>query len=251
MLAATFNNMLERLEQAFLIQKNFVSNASHELRTPLTSIIGQIDVALLNPRTTDEYSSTLMSIREDLSTFVELSNKLLLLAQTDSKVPTFSVVNMRIDELLWQARQEVIKKNQNFTVHISFENPLVDEQMLEFKGSEQLIKAAFTNLLENGCKYSGNRTCSVQIDITEQHIVLRFLNQAEHFSEEEKEMIFNPFFRASNSIGIQGHGIGLSLVKNIISIHNGTLEMFFADHATVCFKITFFVKLAPGSRIIH
>jgi methyl-accepting chemotaxis protein len=79
-LASTFNSMLERLEEAFVIQKNFVSNASHELRTPLTAIIGQIDVAMLKERNTEEYISTLKSIKEDISGFVELSNKLLLLA---------------------------------------------------------------------------------------------------------------------------------------------------------------------------
>ena len=77
-LAKTFNNMLERLETSFGMQKNFIANASHELRTPLTSINGQLEVLMMKDRSTDDYKSALGSVLDDIKSLIDLSNRLLL-----------------------------------------------------------------------------------------------------------------------------------------------------------------------------
>ncbi|MEQ8686229.1 MAG: histidine kinase dimerization/phospho-acceptor domain-containing protein [Imperialibacter sp.] len=84
-LAGTFNEMLDRLEEAFKLQKNFIANASHELRTPLTAITGQLEVTLLSDRTAEDYKRTVNSVLDDIKSLNYLSNRLLLLAQASSE----------------------------------------------------------------------------------------------------------------------------------------------------------------------
>ncbi|NMB50745.1 MAG: HAMP domain-containing protein, partial [Bacteroidales bacterium] len=100
-LARTFNNMLSRLEEAFSLQKDFISNASHELRTPLTSISGQLQVLLLKDRKKADYKSTIVSVMDDIRNLTDLTNNLLLLARTSSGVTDKSVEPIRMDDILW------------------------------------------------------------------------------------------------------------------------------------------------------
>jgi len=108
-LAKTFNKMLERLETAFAMQKDFIANASHELRTPLTSINGQLEVLMMKDRSTEEYKSALGSVLDDIKSLIDLSNRLLLIARTTSEGSVNFNKKIRIDEILWQAREELKK----------------------------------------------------------------------------------------------------------------------------------------------
>ncbi|HPH82444.1 MAG TPA: histidine kinase dimerization/phospho-acceptor domain-containing protein, partial [Flavobacteriales bacterium] len=85
LMASTFNRLLDRIEEAFQMQTQFVANASHELRTPLTVLSGQLEVALLKERTPEQYQIILTSLKEDLSLLNQTANRLLLLAQADSR----------------------------------------------------------------------------------------------------------------------------------------------------------------------
>jgi len=236
-LALAFNNMLLRLEGAIKIQKNFVANASHELRTPLTSLRGQIDVALMKTRTTTEYQNILQSIKEDISGFIDLSNKLLMLAQTNTSLPTFSVRVVRIDEILWQAKQDVVLKNPNSVINISFRQQIEDELLLKYYGSELLLRSALINLLDNACKYSQNHVVDVLVDATVDRIEIQFVNNTQPLLNNEKENLFEPFYRAANSVGVEGHGVGLPLVKNIVHIHEGIIKVSFIEGNKICFTL--------------
>lgn len=236
-LANTFNNMLERLQAAFDIQRDFVSHASHELRTPLTSIIGQIDVALMNERQGEEYREVLHSIREDIDTFVDLTNKLLLLAQTNEKLPTITILDLRLDEVLWQARTEVLKRHEMYKVNIEFVGQIDDDMLLNYQGSLQLLRIAFINLMDNACKYSIDHSALVQVGVNADDIRLDFFSKSIPMDVHETEQIFDPFYRASNSRGTTGHGIGLSLVKNIINIHQGMIHVSGLDNELTLFSI--------------
>jgi signal transduction histidine kinase len=110
-LAHTFNNMLERLETAFKMQKNFIANASHELRTPLTTITGQLEVALMNVRTNTEYENIMYSVLEDIKNLNTASNRLLLLAQASSETSEIDFRPVRIDDVVWQGVAELRKRN--------------------------------------------------------------------------------------------------------------------------------------------
>ena len=224
-LAQTFNKMLERLETAFTVQKNFIANASHELRTPLTVITGQMEVILMKSRTSQEYRKTLSLVLNEVKDLNALSNKLLMLAQTSSDRAKMNFVRIRIDDVMWKAQQEVISRNANYSVDISFGEGIDDESKLSVIGNELLMKTILTNLMDNACKYSENNHVDVTLDAGSRQLIIRFKDQGIGIGKEEIELIFEPFYRAKSALQVSGHGIGLSLVNNIIKLHKGDIHV--------------------------
>ena len=238
-LAQTFNKMLERLESAFLVQKNFIANASHELRTPLTVITGQLEVVLMKARSNDEYKNTLMLVLSEIKNLNLLSNKLLLLAQTSTKSNDSNFVPVRIDDVLWKSQKEVLTRNKNYSIEIIFEDGIDDESKLSVFGNELLLKTALTNLMDNACKYSESHFAEVRLDAQNSNLTISFIDRGIGISNEELELIFLPFFRSKNAIHIDGHGIGLSLVEKIIAQHKGKIQVSSEVGKGSVFKLIF------------
>lgn len=240
-LAKTFNEMLERLELSFNLQKTFVSNASHELKTPLTSITGQLEVCLLNDRTNEEYKEILNSVLEDIKNLNLLTQQLLDFAQININNISIPFEKIRIDELILSSREDIIKRFPDFNIKIYFENFTEDENNLLINGNEHLLKITFYNLLENAYKYSFNKSVMIYFSIIGNKVKIIFKDSGIGISEEDLQKIAEPFYRSTNVINIKGHGIGLSLVKRIIQIHNGTLEatskLNVGTSITLCFPI--------------
>ncbi|MFC6998129.1 sensor histidine kinase [Rufibacter roseus] len=225
-LAQTFNNLLDRLEKAFESQRTFVYSASHELRTPLTAIIGELEVALMKKRPSEEYERVLHSILDDAKLLAQLSNGLLQMVQasTDtSKVPMHSI---RMDELVWQASAEARKRQPHMVLDVQFADMPEDENELLIKGNEALLLIAMVNVLENAAKFSTKEPIiSATIEVSEQKLVCRVRDKGIGMSPEDVRKVFVPFFRAENVREISGHGIGLPLAEKIIKLHRGTIAL--------------------------
>jgi signal transduction histidine kinase len=224
-LANTFNKMLERLETSFGMQKSFISNASHELRTPLTSINGQLEVLSMKDRSTDEYKAALESVLDDIKSLIDLSNRLLLIARTSAEGPVHFNKKIRIDEILWQAQEEINRFNKDYHISISIDNSLTDSDQMIVVGDDYLLKVAVSNLIDNACKYSSDHSVDIKFSHKENIIEVVFEDKGIGISEKDIEKIFEPFYRGSNTISYPGTGIGLALVNQIIKNHNGTLSI--------------------------
>lgn len=224
-LANTFNNMLRRLEHSFEAQKEFIANASHELRTPLTSITGNLEVTLLKERSNEEYKQSIALTLDEVKNLNRLSNRLLTLLRTGTATSdnTFSVV--RIDDVLWKARFEHLKKNKKHDVQIHFDDSIEGEKSFQYKGNAELLKTAFLNLIDNGCKYSFINQIEIQLSIIEGILLIEFNDAGIGIPEDEIGKICQPFYRASNVKKQKGHGIGMSLVERIIGLHKGKLDI--------------------------
>ncbi len=224
-LASTFNDLLNRVETAFEIQKNFISNASHEFGTPLTSIMGEAEVSLRKERSPEEYQKSLTSILEQAERINAITQSLLYLAQTGYKGDSISFEIVRTDELLWQVRELVIKLKPQSKIELDFsllpENPF----KLKINGNKQLLTLAFANIITNACKYSNNKPVFVSIASTDNQVIVICQDQGIGIPTSDLPFIYDPFFRASNSIQFEGYGIGLSLTRNIIHAHNGELKI--------------------------
>ncbi|MCU0363711.1 MAG: HAMP domain-containing histidine kinase [Bacteroidales bacterium] len=224
-LARKFNKMLERIESAFKTQKEFISNASHELRTPLTVITGHLEVILIKARKNEEYRKTIISVLGNIKNLNHISNRLLQLAQASSEYSEVEFNTIRIDEILWQARADLIKANADFNVNIRFSELIDDELKLQVSGNEQLLITAMVNLIDNGCKYSPDHTCDINVNNESTQVIISFADNGIGIPAEDIEMIFQPFYRGKNVSGQKGHGIGLSLVEKIILLHKGKINV--------------------------
>lgn len=217
-LAETFNSMLERLQEAFGLQKSFVANASHELKNPLTMITSQLEVALLRSRSPEEYQQTITSVLEDIRDLNSVAKRLLELTGLSSAEINVTFVKLRVDELLWQCKEETERRFKNYRVVFTPELP-EDPRLLEFYGNESLIRTAFVNLMDNGCKFSPDHTSFVHLLVTGDSICISFSDNGIGITPEDMQHIFQPFFRGSNTATYPGHGIGLSIVDRIVRLH--------------------------------
>ncbi len=240
-LAKTFNQMLERLEQSFEAQKDFVSNISHELRTPLSTIITELQLAVIRERNLEEYKTVIHNVLVDSQKLAKLSNSLLDFAKAsyDPSVITFKEV--RLDEILLDAQNQVMNSDKLFTISLAYEGNIDEERFV--KGNEYLLKTAFINLMENACKFSIDKHCSITIAIQQDSSILQFKDKGIGISEEDLHKIFTPFYRGKNKVLADGNGIGLPLTKKIVELHHGTISVETGDHSGTTFEV-----ILPNSK---
>lgn len=224
-LATTFNKMLDRLEHSFDAQKHFVSNISHELRTPLATIVGELQIVLIKDRSTAEYKEVIRLALADAKRLVRLSNGLLDLAKANYDHTEIGRKELRVDELLMDARNTVIKSAEDYKVDILFEQEIEDDDFISVNGNEYLLKVAFINLMENACKFSPDHQCTVSINYFDSDLVLRFMDKGIGISDADLPNIFSAFYRGANMDFTRGNGIGLSLTQKIIGMHQGTVSV--------------------------
>jgi signal transduction histidine kinase len=235
-LAVRFNQMLDRLQKAFLSQKAFVSHASHELRTPLTSITGQIQVSLLANDNPEDLRKMINSVLEDVQDLNKLSNNLLDLTSlnTISENSTDSLIN--ILEKISRVRDVLRKKNPDAIIFLDYDQD--EENIPELNGNLNLLFSAFFNLIENGIKYSPNKTVSVLVKTEKNNIIIKIENVCDILNNEDLNQIFEPFKRGKNAKNIKGHGVGLSLAKGIVELHSGTITINYSSYQEICFVVT-------------
>ena len=220
-IATEFNQMLDRLETSFEMQKNFVSNASHEFRTPLSKMISKLEVSLMNPDIEPETKELLSSLLIDIWNINKLTNGLLFIAQANLDPSQLPINIIRTDELILQIVSDLLKANKDYEVNLEFKVFPEDENKLLISVNEQLIYIAIYNIVENACKYSGDHKAQVEINVTDKEIVILISDTGIGIPEEEIERVFETFYRAGNVNKIAGHGIGLALSRKIIHLHQG------------------------------
>ena len=223
-LAQTFNAMLDRLEQSFDAQKHFVSNISHELRTPLAAIITELELSINKERDLKDYKTAIENSLKDAKKIVRLSNSLLDMAKASYDPSEISFKSVRIDEVLLDARQQVQRGNPTYKIDIHFEADLDSDEQISVNANAYLLKVAFANLFENGCKFSEDQHSKVSIAFKDRKIQLQFSDHGIGISEIDLKNIFRPFYRGDNQKFADGNGIGLSLTQKIISLHKGTIS---------------------------
>lgn len=232
-LAETLNDLLNRLQESFITQNRFISNASHELSTPLTSISSQLQVALQRERSVDEYERVCQSVLEDVQQLLQLTKSLLEIAKTGSD-GNIEIQEIRIDELIFWVVGDVQKISATYKVDIHFDDPGEEENAFLVYGNIDLLYISLKNIIENGCKFSDDHRSQVTLSPLPGWIRIQVANSGGHIPEQEKSHIYQPFFRSSASLSIPGFGLGLALARRIIAIHKG--EIYFsssADQGTV------------------
>jgi signal transduction histidine kinase len=238
-LARTFNRMLKRLQDAFASQKNFIANASHEIKTPITVMSSEIEVALLHDRSKEYYAAALKSVLTGLKGLNKLSSQLLLLAQTSADQPEKNFTLLRIDDILWEIKEEITKTHPDYYIDIQLEMGL-EHESLQIKGDEQLVKVAILNLIDNGCKYSIDQRVEIVLKVKAgKAISAEFTNSSTEIDPNTIERIFEPFYRGKNNKKVKGSGIGLSLVQRIMNLHSGRIDVTLPAEGKTRFTISF------------
>lgn len=225
-LVETFNKLLSRIERAFLNQKMFVSHLSHELKNPISVIANQLEVTLQKDRPKEEYIHILNSVLEDARNLNVVTNNLMQLSRITFENNDVEFKYLRIDELIWLSKEELLKNHSDYKINFEIKNLPEEENELVVRGNESLLKCALVNLMENGCKYSPDKTVDVRLSVGDDKIIqIDIVNVGSGISETEVDLIFKPFYRKPDHRSISGHGVGLSLVSQIIGLHKINLKL--------------------------
>ena len=221
-LSVSYNRMLERLSDAFEIQRQFTANAAHELRTPLALMQVQLDLYHSNSHPGNDADTVQMikmvteqndRLNKMVKTLLDMSE--LQTVGRDDEI----ILDVLVDEVLEDLEPLAEGKN------IRLIGKCKDITMV---GSDILIYRLVYNLVENAIKYnhSGGQV-TVTADRKEKHVYLSVEDTGAGIPEELKERVFEPFFRVdkSRSRELGGVGLGLALVREIVRVHDGSITV--------------------------
>ena len=235
-LSVSYNKMLERLSDAFEIQRQFTANAAHELRTPLSLMQVQLDLynSTRHPDNDADTLQTIKMVTEQNGRLSKMVKTLLDMSELqtvgqDDKI----MVDALVDEVL--ADLDPLAQEKNIKLTGKCKN-------ITMVGSDILIYRLVYNLVENAIKYnhSGGQV-TVTADRKENHVYLSVEDTGAGIPEELKERVFEPFFRVdkSRSRELGGVGLGLALVREIVRVHDGSITVKSNPSGGTIFEVVF------------
>lgn len=216
-----FNAMVRELDSISTLSNDFVANVSHEFKTPLTAIEGYamlLQDSSLNEQERGEYLDKILLNIHRLTTLV---GSILMLSKIESKSISEQYTKFRLDE---QLRQTVVSLEPAWSEkHLTFDVTL-DE--VAFYGCESLLTHVWTNLLGNAIKFSPDGG-DIQLRLLDQKqcVVVSVTDHGCGMSPEVQARIFEKFYQADSSHKADGNGLGLSLVKRIVELSDGVIEV--------------------------
>lgn len=223
-LATTFDAMLDRLEEGFERERQFISDASHELKTPLTII--NANAQMLERWADDDpaiRSESLRAIRQESGSLAQMVNGMLLLAKAESGdgIPRERVA---LDGVLGEAVRLAQPRAAEKALAITFASQVPAGSPVVL-GDPNLLRQLFTNLIDNALKFTESGRIDVTLSESAGRAVVEVADTGVGIDDEALERVFDRFFRTdkSRSRAVPGTGLGLAIVRSIVHAHDGTV----------------------------
>ena len=241
-LRTSYNKMLLRLSESFETQRQFTGNAAHELRTPLALIQAQLDLyhTTEHPDSTTVAGETIQMVTEQNERLSKLVRTLLDMSELQTvarndRIEIHSLIEevlTDLEPLAQEKKVELIQKSQGA-------GEKADEELF-LTGSDILIYRMLYNLVENAIKYNRtDGTVTVSAKREKNEVVLTVSDTGNGIDEAFREQIFEPFFRVdkSRSRELGGVGLGLAMVREVVRVHDGTIEVYTNKHSGTTFEV--------------
>jgi heavy metal sensor kinase len=251
-LSETLNQMIQRLETAFLSVVQFTADASHELRTPVAFIRTTAEVALVQPRESQSYRAAMADIHEEAERLTYLIDELLILARADAGSSALKLAPIDVREPLIHALSRTLPLAEGKGVSLQAELP---EQAATILGDATSLRRLFVILTDNAVKYTAKGgTVVVRISVDVNRVCVAVSDSGIGIAEDELSKIFDRFYRSDNTRQRDsgGSGLGLSIGRWIADAHRAEIRVESELNVGSEFRVCFFhppVLIREGTEI--
>ncbi|MEL7655877.1 MAG: HAMP domain-containing sensor histidine kinase [Bacillota bacterium] len=220
-LIKNFNRMTRELGKIEYLQKDFIRNVSHEFKTPIASIEGFAKLLQKENLTQEDRIEFSGIILEEADRLSKLSSNILRLSKLENQSELTIKKEYYLDE---QIRSVIVLLEPKWSQkHLNFK---VQMEKTSFVGDEELLQQVWVNLIENAIKFSpDNSDISITITKTDQNIEVKIADQGVGMDDATKQRIFDKFYQGNTSHTSEGNGLGLSIVKRIVELSDGEIEI--------------------------
>ena len=220
-LTNSFNQMASELEHTEMLRSDFINNFSHEFKTPIVSIAGFAKLLKRGNLSEEKKAECLNIIEEESLRLSQMATNVLNLTKVENQTILTDVAAFNLTE---QIRTCVLMLESKWTKkHIGFSLP--EEEFYAY-GNEELLRHVWINLIDNAIKFSHEYgTVEIMIGPTPRMIHVTITDFGEDIPKEAQGRIFNKFFQADESHATKGNGVGLAVVKKIVDLHGGKIDV--------------------------
>jgi len=223
-LVSKMNEMIQRIKKSVDYMNQFSISAAHELKTPLTILRGEIEIILRSPKTPEQYIEVLKSNFEETIRMIKIVDNLFFISKSDNALINIDKRTIKIHSFLSSivSNMKILGQEKNMDL------VLTDCPLLEVNLDTELIKQALSNVVDNAFKY-GDENTIVEINALAEgeSVRINVSNVGEKIPAAEIDKIFDRFYRSDSSRARKtgGIGLGLSVVKSIVNLHKGSVEV--------------------------
>lgn len=235
-LALAFNAMIERIRLAVEKQRAYAAHLSHEVKTPLTRAVSALDVVLLKEEKNTEISPMIRSVKEELLSLGDVTDSILAVTgnsnMEDSSVARDLILKKEIDAVFLRYQDELKKKKLIKEINC--------DKSLKIRMNREHLGIILSNLISNAVKYCPEEGVIIVTGERQgNRINLSVTNSGKGIKEEEKNLVFNRFFRGNNyKKETSGSGLGLALIRDICTLNNLRIQLQSDDKSGTTFIIS-------------
>jgi len=216
-LSDSFNKMAEEMENTELLRSDFINNFSHEFKTPMVSITGFAKL-LKREQLTDQQAEYVKIIEEESLRLSQMAYNVLNMTKVENQSILTDVTTYNLAEQLRSCILLLTSKWEQKEIEFS-----LDLQEMDISANEELLKHVWINLIDNAIKFSPRGdTVEITLRALPHSVEVNVKNRGIEIPPEKQKKIFNKFYQADESHATQGNGIGLAIVKKVVSLHSGS-----------------------------
>ncbi len=222
LLARTFNKLLDRLDETFKREQQFIGDVTHELKTPLTTLRSSLELGLEKTRTINDYRRILTDAIEEMNNLTLTVNNILDLAWSESPHSGENMQKINLSQLLEEITELAQKMSLAKKIKVRFS---IQKNIFTFGVKDKLARALM-NIVDNAIKYNSQHgTINISVESIHDKAIILIKDSGPGITEEDLERIFDRFYRGSRTSKVFGSGLGLAISRSMINLHKGDIKV--------------------------
>ncbi len=228
-----FNNMAGQLESTETLSHDFINNFSHEFKTPIASINGFAKLLKDENLTIEEKNEYLDIIIQESERLSNLSINILTLSRLEQQTILTNKSQFNLSEQIRIIIGSLYHKWAAKNLEIDFTG-----EDISIVGNKEMLGQVWVNLLDNAIKFSSEgKQIMLEIKKSENIVIITIQNYGRYLSEKQKNRIFDKFYQGDESHSTNGNGLGLPMVKRIVELHEGSVDVSCSEEPAVTFSV--------------